>query len=218
MNREDYITTIFKIRDSGREVSNKLLAEMMGLAPSSVTEMLRKLSRDGLVLTENGRISLSEEGEKLAKNIISIHRLWETFLMKVLKYNWRDVHDQADMLEHVTDDRLRDKLNDFLGFPEFCPHGGEIYLNHKGSSEEALLLSEAEPPKSYELIKVDDNVELLEYLDRIGLKLYDKIELIRLDAFDGSLTARLLPLKEKPSELTISAKALPHIYVRELRA
>lgn len=216
MNREDYITTIFKIMDSGREVSNKLLAEMMGIAPSSVTEMLRKLQKDGLVISKKNDISLTEEGLLVAKNIISKHRLWETFLMKVLNYNWTDVHNQADLLEHVTDDRLRDKLNEFLGYPEHCPHGGDIFINSKGSPELDFPLAEAEPSRIYQLIKVDDNVELLEYLDRIGLKLYDKIKLIRRDAFDGSLTARIISPKQSASELTISAKALSHIYVREL--
>lgn len=217
MNREDYITTIFKIMDTGREVSNKLLSEMMGIAPSSVTEMLRKLSRDGLVISKKNKISLSEEGLRIAKNIISIHRLWETFLMEVLKYNWRDVHNQADLLEHVTDDKLRDKLNEFLGYPEHCPHGGDIYLNCKGLAEDDLALAEAEMGKVYDIIKVDDNVELLEYLDRIGLKLYDTIRTVRLDVFDGSLTARLENGKDRCSELTISAKALTLIYVKEKR-
>lgn len=226
MNREDYITTIFKIMDAGKEVSNKLLSEMMGIAPSSVTEMLRKLSRDGLVISKKNQITLTEEGLVLAKNIISIHRLWETFLMRVLKYNWRDVHDQADLLEHVTDDRLRDKLNEFLGYPEYCPHGGDIYLNRRGAGEEDLALESARISQSYQIIKVDDNVELLEYLDRIGLRLYDEIKVLSMDNFDGSLRVRMLNQRDislckeaacpPPTELTISPKALSHIYVKEL--
>lgn len=215
MNREDYLTSIFKIMQSEREVTNKLLAETLSIAPSSVTEMLKKLAKDGMVIIDRNKIYLTDEGERLATNIISIHRLWEIFLLKYLNYNWQDVHNQADLLEHVTDDMLRDKLNEFLNYPLHCPHGADVYINMKEPSEKGLMLSEAEIGKKYQMIKVDDDVKLLDYLDRISLRLYDKFEILSKDEFDGSMEVKPIP-SESLGKKNISGKALEHILVKEL--
>ena len=136
--RNEYLTTIFKLKESNKKVTNKALSQALDIAPSSVTEMVKKLKKDGL-LKDQKTIDLSQDGEDYAKDIVSKHRLWEYFLTENLKYNWEDVHEQARLLQNVTSDKMFEDLNRFLGEPETCPHGGIIYSNLKKSNDTISL-------------------------------------------------------------------------------
>ncbi len=108
--KEDYLITIFKLMGEGEKVTNKSISEQLDLAPSSVTEMLKKLKDQGLVKNSKENI-LTDSGIALTKKILSKHRLWEYFLEKELEFSWKDVHPIANNLQSVTDDELLDKLN-----------------------------------------------------------------------------------------------------------
>lgn len=128
-SKEDYIKNIFKdIEERGYSL-NKDLSFYLKVSKPSVTEMIKKLSEEGLVYVENQKIYLTRDGEKIAKKLISIHRLWEQFLEKVLDFDEDEIHEQADLLEHATGDKLMESLNKHLDYPKICPHGQKVYIN-----------------------------------------------------------------------------------------
>ena len=128
-NREDYIKAIFKIAEREREVSNQKIADSLGVSRASASEMVKKLIQEGFVLAEGRQLSLSAEGQRIAKRILRRHRLWESFLMTKLEYKEAEVHEQAELLEHISDEKLMERLNAYLQYPKTCPHGGVIYEN-----------------------------------------------------------------------------------------
>ncbi len=135
-SREDYIKNIFKEIEMYGYAQNKSLSYYLEVAKPSVTDMIGKLKDDNLVYTENSKIFLTEEGLKIAKKLVSIHRLWEKFLREVLNYNRDNIHYQADLLEHATSDELFQALNKYLNYPKTCPHGRIIYLNQEKNSDD----------------------------------------------------------------------------------
>ncbi|WP_103981170.1 metal-dependent transcriptional regulator [Helcococcus massiliensis] len=183
--RNEYLTTIFKLKESNKKVTNKALSKSLDIAPSSVTEMVKKLKKDGF-LKDQKTIELSQAGEEYAKDIVSKHRLWEYFLTENLKYNWEDVHEQAQLLQNVTSDKMFEDLNKFLGAPETCPHGGIIYSNLKKSNDK-ISLDEAKVGLEYTIQSIFDDKSLLTYINKIGLKIGDKIKVIEFNEIDDSV-------------------------------
>ena len=132
--KEDYLKIIFELGGSHKKVSNKDISLGLGIAGGSVTEMVSKLSDEGLVVHEPyAGISLTEKGQKYAAELVRKHRLWETFLVDKLHYNFADVHSEAEVLEHQTSDRLatarkhvlmvelfRQRVDSFLMFHTVC--------------------------------------------------------------------------------------------------
>lgn len=211
-NREDYLKTIFKLYEREGKVTNKMIAERMGIAPASVSEMLKKLQKEGMIIIGKNMVMLTDEGIERTKRVLSCHRLWEKFLLEYLDYNWQDVHGQADLLEHVTSDMLKDKLNAFLAHPKCCPHGSIIYENWEEPIEKGLYMGDLIKGQKAVIIRVEDNRELLGYIDRLKLMLNDEIEVVERDSFDGSLV-----ILHNDEKINISAKALQHIYVRVIK-
>ncbi|WP_243343813.1 metal-dependent transcriptional regulator [Anaerococcus sp. AGMB09787] len=132
-SREDYLKTIYKMSKDKGYVNNKDLAESLGVSRTSVSEMSRKLKAKDLVSIDKGRIKLSAKGDALAKDIISRHRIWEYFLFNNLGLAGKKAHDEAELLEHVTSDELKDALNKYLGYPKQSPRGNIIYDNNEES-------------------------------------------------------------------------------------
>lgn len=130
-NRQDYILTIYRLSEENGFTTNKEIAEYFGISKASVSEMIRKLTSDGMVKTEKTKISLTGAGRKEAENLLSTHRIWEYFLTNTLGMPKDEVHEQADLLEHVTSQALKDALNKYLSYPAKCPHGQEIFINVK---------------------------------------------------------------------------------------
>lgn len=207
-HQEEYITTIFKLNARTGNASNKDISRWLKVAPSSVTEMTRKLERDGLVKHSHSKIELTEKGLLLAEKILSKHRLWELFLQQVLDYDWQDVHEQAKLLQYSTSDHLMEKLNKFLNYPPHCPHGGIIFLNDKGEAKEMTRLSEAEPGSILEIRRIADNKELLEYIDHKNLAIGKKIKLLSFESFDHTA---LIEFDE--ITISLSEKACEQIFV-----
>lgn len=205
--KEDYLITIFKLMREGEKVTNKSISEQLDLAPSSVTEMLKKLKDQGLVKNSKENI-LTDSGLALTKKILSKHRLWEYFLEKELEFSWKDVHPIANNLQSVTDDELLDKLNAYLGYPDYCPHGSVIFINNESSSKDLIKMNQANPDKEYIISRIRDKRDLLEYCESIDIKIGDKIKLIAYDNFDNTVI-----VKTKNKEIRISPKASKDIYL-----
>ncbi|MGP1543475.1 MAG: metal-dependent transcriptional regulator [Candidatus Fimenecus sp.] len=208
-NREDYLVSIFKLQEREGKATNKRIAECMKISKPSASEMLKKLESDKLIYFKGNNIKLTDSGIDISKRILSCHRLWEMFLLDRLDYNWQDVHAQADLLEHITSDTLKDKLNAFLGYPKCCPHGSIIYENWSEPADKGIYMGDLIAGQKAKIIKVDDETTLLRYLDRFGLKLNDRFEVISRDEFDFSMLINI-----NGEKISIAQKALKHIYVR----
>ena len=126
-SEENYLKTIFHLQTKDDNVTTNELAEKLHTKPASITDMMKKLKTRKLVNYQPYQgFRLTPEGKKVALSIIRRHRLWEYFLAEKLKFNWDEVHEVAEQLEHVSNKKLIDKLDEYLAFPKFDPHGDPI--------------------------------------------------------------------------------------------
>ena len=135
LTEENYLKAIFSLSNYNDErVSTNAISEEMGTSAASVSDMLKKLLDKGYVKYEKYKgVRLSSKGVKKATNVLRKHRLWETFLVENLEFNWSEVHDIAEELEHIKSNKLINRLEKFLGYPKFDPHGDLFRLKRKFS-------------------------------------------------------------------------------------
>lgn len=210
--KEDYLKIIFELGGSHKKVSNKEISLGLGIAAGSVTEMIFKLADEGLVVHEPyAGISLTEKGQKYAAELVRKHRLWETFLVDKLHYNFADVHSEAEILEHQTSDRLATALDAFLQHPDHCPHGGVIpSANGKFQDVTHRLLADANDGEKVELERFLDNHELLTYLEELGLRPQEQVTVIRHEPFEGPI---VIQKEDNDQEINVSYKASHNIFI-----
>lgn len=211
---EDYIKYIYRIQSSEKTVNTSTLAGMLDVSPASVSEMISKLSKLGWIRnTPYHGFRLTKEGSKIAVNLIRKHRLIEVFLQKHLKYKWDEVHIEAEKFEHACSDKFIDKLEDYLGYPKFDPHGDPIPDRNgilPGSRD--IPLSEAAEGKSYMISKVnDESNEILKFISKLGLKLRSKINIKERLNFDKSVVVQI-----NHKEYLLSSKIARNISVKEI--
>jgi DtxR family Mn-dependent transcriptional regulator len=126
---EDYLKSIYleQLSEPGRRVTTGRIAEVLSVAPGTVTSMLKTLAESGLVRYEPySGVELTDHGIQLASHVLRRHRLVEQFLVEVMGMDWSEVHEEAEALEHVISDRLLARMDEMLGFPRFDPHGDPI--------------------------------------------------------------------------------------------
>jgi DtxR family Mn-dependent transcriptional regulator len=125
---ENYLKAIFHLEnDNKAEVSTNAIAIKMNTKPSSATDMVQKLAEKKVVSYQKYKGAfLTKKGKKIAANVIRKHRLWEVFLVEKLNFQWDEVHDIAEQLEHIKSDELIERLDKFLDQPNFDPHGDPI--------------------------------------------------------------------------------------------
>lgn len=156
---DDYLKTIYHHTEwQDDRITPSQLALVLGLAPSSVTEMVQKLAAQGLVTHRPyGPIGLTPEGEHRAAAIVRRHRLVETWLVREFGYGWDEVHDEAEVLEHSLSDRLLEGIDERLGRPRFDPHGDAI-PDASGAvhREPFVLLGQAAAGHSGRVLRVSD--------------------------------------------------------------
>lgn len=188
---ENYLKIIHGLSgDEKVEVSTNELAERTATRAASVTDMLKKLSEKGLINYRKYQgVTLTEAGTASALTIIRKHRLWEVFLVEKLGFGWDEVHDIAEELEHIPSDRLVERLDAFLGFPKFDPHGDPI-PDSKGRMPDAdfVRLSDAEEQMSAQVAGVSDHSPaFLRHLDKVGLNLGSELFVKTVNEYDKSL-------------------------------
>lgn len=213
--KEDYLKMIFELGGTNKKVANKALALSLGVAAGSVTEMVIKLTEDKLVVHEPyAGISLTTNGVKYATELVRKHRLWETFLVNKLNYGLQDVHPEAEELEHKTSDRLADSLDDFLGHPTRCPHGGVI-PDKSGHFDDVshTSLADVTDGESVRIERFIDNHELLNYLVDLELNIEDQIIVKTHVPFEGPIEV-FRPADKR--SISISYKAAHNIFVQEI--
>ena len=184
---EDYLKGIYTLKKK-KEYSNKKLAEYLNISPASVSEMIKKLVNDDYLTIDKKTVKLTEKGNKFALDIIRKHRVWEVFLFERLGYDKEEVHKEAEILEHVTSNKLLQKLEKFLFYPKECPHGSPIFYDVKDFNEENIIkLSEAEEDDEVVILSVEDNIELYDYLRDLNINLKEEYIVDKKDPFDGPI-------------------------------
>ena len=212
--KEDYLKIIFELGGGKQQVSNKQISLGLGIAAGSVTEMITKLDDEGLVTHQPyAGIQLTDKGVKYAAELVRKHRLWETFLVDKLGYNVADVHPEAEVLEHETSDRLATALDAFLAHPQNCPHGGVIpsaagefrAVSHR-------LLADAADGETVVVERFLDNHELLTYLSELGIRLYDRLTIVKHEPFEGPVVVQPVAGGDP---ISISYKAAHNLFINE---
>lgn len=188
---ENYLRAIYKINEhTPNQVSTNSIAHSLSTSAASVTDMIKKLAAKELLHYEPYKgVRLSPEGSKIATNLVRKHRLWETFLVMKLGFSWEEVHDIAEQLEHVQSEQLVNKLNAYLDFPKYDPHGDPI-PNAEGrfTLREQSLLSRSEIGTSAVLVGVKNHEkEFLNRLNKLKISLGSRFDLIEREAYDESL-------------------------------
>jgi DtxR family Mn-dependent transcriptional regulator len=187
---ENYLKVIHRLSEATSEdISTNAVAELMQTKAASVTDMLRKLADKGWVNYQKYQgVRLSPAGEKIALSIVRKHRLWEVFLVDKMGFNWDEVHEIAEQLEHIESDELVQKLDAYLGFPKTDPHGDPI-PNKEGILPELayLHLSDIKAGKNCKLMGVaQDSAVFLQLLTKLNLSLGAKLAIIEINEFDRS--------------------------------
>lgn len=170
---DDYLKTVYAHTEwQDAPITPSQLAAKLGIAPSSVTEMVKKLAAAGFVShVPYGAVRLTDAGLARALSMVRRHRLIETWLVQEFGYAWDEVHDEAEVLEHTISDRLLEGIDERLGRPRFDPHGDAI-PDAAGTVERVpfVLLADAPDGHTGRVLRVDDrDPELLRALEACGL-------------------------------------------------
>lgn len=191
---ENYLKAIFKLSfELENEVSTSSLAGHLSTKASSVTDMVQRLADKDLVnYVKYQGVSLTPTGEKIAIQLIRKHRLWELFLFQNLGFKWDEIHEIAEELEHIKSDLLVDRLDQFLNYPLIDPHGDPI-PDQEGNFPEnkSIQLSQLKAGTKAVVVGVNDkSSSFLAYLDKIGIQLGTRIEILEWHDFDHSVDLR----------------------------
>jgi DtxR family Mn-dependent transcriptional regulator len=190
LTEENYLKTIYMLTERSEAVHNQSIAQALQNTPASVSDMLKKLTKKGLIQHEPYKpIQLTSKGREIAINIVRKHRLWETFLVKCLGFTWEQIHPIAEQLEHIESDLLISRLDEYLGYPKYDPHGDPIPSpNGEFQPVEGFPLSQAPTGKKLKVVAVkNDKKDFLNYLNKINLFIGSHIYVIDRISFDLSI-------------------------------
>ncbi len=192
---EDYVKVIYGFTEwQDKPITSSQLAQRLGVANSSVSEMVRKLKDQGLVDHKPySAITLTPAGIRLALSMVRRHRLIETYLVQELGYSWDEVHDEAELLEHAVSDTFIERMAAKLGDPQRDPHGDPIpTADGAVLMPEAHLLGELDPGHSGRITRIsDENPDLLRYLAAENIDLDADVEVMGRKPFGGALVVRI---------------------------
>lgn len=213
LSEENYLKAIFHLENSyPKGVSTNALAEEMNTKASSVTDMVKRLSEKELVVYKKYQgVKLSKTGRNAAIQVIRNHRLWEVFLVEKLDFNWDQVHEVAEELEHIKSEKLTNELDRFLGFPRRDPHGDPIPdADGKFSKISKVLLSDCKEGESGVIIGVrDSSVSFLRYLDKASISLGSLVKIINKEDFDQSVEVSV-----NSEKLNLSHKIASNLFLQ----
>ncbi|HSP10195.1 MAG TPA: metal-dependent transcriptional regulator [Candidatus Dormibacteraeota bacterium] len=192
--QEDYLKALYQLNGDQRPVPTRELAQRLGISSPSVSEMVTRLSAQGMVEHDKYRgQQLTREGRKVALELVRHHRLLEMFLVQVLGYSWDEVHDEAERLEHVISERMEQRIFELLGRPELDPHGHAIpTLSGKVRAVSNRLLSECRAGEKVVVQGVsDDDAGKLRELERRGLLPGTRVDVVAESQFEGPIEVRV---------------------------
>ncbi len=213
---ENYLKALYSLTTTDLpEANTNLIAEHLSTKASSVTDMAKRLADKNLVnYTPYKGLSLSESGRSIALQVIRKHRLWESFLVDTLGFGWDEVHDIAEQLEHIQSEALTDKLDAFLGYPKFDPHGDPIPDKYGNvAKQHSILLANVQLNKLCVIVGVKDSSStFLKYLEAQGLILGTTLMVIDRFEFDQSLQLEI----KHAGKVTISVLVSKNLIVEYL--
>jgi DtxR family Mn-dependent transcriptional regulator len=198
-SQEDYLKSLYLLGGDAHPVPTRELAQRLGISSPSVSEMVTRLSSQGLVEHDRYRgQQLTREGRKVALELVRHHRLLEMFLVQVLGFGWDEVHDEAERLEHVISERMEQRIFELLGRPELDPHGHAIpTLTGKVKASSHRQLSDSRPGERATVQGVsDDDPGKLRELQRRGLVPGTKLTVLAASEFEGPIEIRLRGRRE----------------------
>jgi len=193
-SQEDYLKALYQLHGDQRPVPTRDLAQRLGISSPSVSEMVTRLTAQGLVEHDRYRgQQLTREGRKVALELVRHHRLLEMFLVQVLGYSWDEVHDEAERLEHVMSERMEQRIFELLGRPELDPHGHAIpSASGKVRSLSERPLSECHAGEKVVVQGVsDEDSGRLRELERRGLMPGTAIEVLAASQYEGPIEVRI---------------------------
>ena len=211
-SEENYLKSVYHLQSGADSVTTNALAQKLNTRPASVTDMMKKLDAKKLLnYTPYYGFHLTEQGKKAALTIIRRHRLWEVFLAQKLGFEWNEVHSLAEELEHVSSKKLIDKLDAFLNYPDFDPHGDPIPDSRGRLKTDTKLTVDKLPlhqPATVSRV-ANQSSEMLELLAHKNIRIGTKLEVKKVFPFDNSYEVRL-----KPNLLiTISEQLAKNLFV-----
>lgn len=215
---ENYIKAIYILSyeiKPNNKIGTKDIATILKVQPATVTDMLKKLKKKKIIhYKKYGEIQLSNAGILYAKKLLRKHRLWETFLYEKLYFNWDEIHEIAEQLEHIQSDALIDRLEQFLQYPQYDPHGEPIPNAHgKIPTLPNTLLSDIKGKKWYTVVAIKNtSPEFLKYLQQIAIQIGTKLKLIEKISFDNSIKVAFSNNKQ----IILSSKISDSILVSEI--
>ncbi len=211
---ENYLKGLYRLTTENsekREAGTNELALHLNVKPATANDMLKKLKKKKLIHYEKyGKISLTATGKKSAVSILRKHRLWETFLYEKLGFTWDEVHEIAEQLEHIQSAKLIEKLDDYLGYPKYDPHGDAI-PNGKGEIklQPRQILSEIKVGKTCRMVAVKDNAAaFLKYVEHAGLGINSRIKVLSRNTYDA-----MMEIEAGGKRTSVSHKFADNIYV-----
>jgi len=212
---ENYLKAIYHLSDGGKiSVSTNAISEALKTKPASVSDMIRKLASKGVIEYQKYHgVQISDKGKKDALVIIRKHRLWEVFLVEKLRFNWDEVHEIAEQLEHIRSSLLISRLDEFLGYPQYDPHGDPI-PDEDGiiQTKPRVPLSKLEAGDKAKLTSVNDSSDmLLRYLDKLNISIGCQIHILEKHEFDGSLEIQI----DQKNKTFVSAAVAENLLVTQ---
>jgi DtxR family transcriptional regulator, Mn-dependent transcriptional regulator len=211
---ENYLKAIL-VRSSDRDeiVAMGMLAEALAVTPGTVTTMVKSMASRGLLehLPREG-VRLTPEGRTHALAVVRKHRLVETFLVQVLKMDWKEVHEEAEALEHAISDRVLVRIDELLGYPSVDPHGDPIPSRKSPLLDRGrgVTLATCEPMKPFRVERIlDQSTPFLDFIQKTGLKPGAKVRVRERDRAAGIVRCEL-----KAGEATLGFPEAAKIEVR----
>jgi DtxR family Mn-dependent transcriptional regulator len=213
---QDYLKAIWNAQEwSDEPVTTTSLAQRFGVALSTVSATISRLSRDNLVLHERyGGIELTPEGKRLAVAMVRRHRLIETLLVEALGYSWDEVHDEAEVLEHAVSERFVDRIDERLGYPRRDPHG-DLIPSAAGTFEprRARSLTEVGVGERGHVARISDaDPDVLRYFSSVGIGLDAALTVVDRRAYTGVTT---IQLDESPEPVHLGDVAAGAVWITD---
>lgn len=214
-SEENYLKAIYHLSQSGdKGVHTNAIADSLNTKAASASDMIKKLAAKKLISYKKYYgVKITEFGKQIALQLIRKHRLWEVFLVEKLSFNWDEVHEVAEELEHIKSPLLIKRLDDFLGNPQYDPHGDPI-PDKDGNipAKPSLPLSEMKIGNSGTIASVkDSDSRFLKYLDKMEMGIGSRIKILDVIEFDKSMEV----LIDEKRKLSISNEVSANILMKE---
>jgi DtxR family Mn-dependent transcriptional regulator len=212
---ENYLKAIFKLSEKDNtSASTNAISKEMSTSAASVTDMLKRLADKNLINYEKYKgVTLTEQGNTIATNLVRRHRLWEVFLLQQLDFSWDEVHDIAEQLEHIKSDELIERLDRFLEYPKFDPHGDPIPdADGNFTYRKQILLSDLKDNEKGIIVGVNEHTPtFLQYLDKHNLILGATIFVLEHFEYDNSKKINL----NGQTDHILSSKVCKNLFIQK---